>query len=137
MTGIVALAVSRIQLSILDCDVRRVSHYDVVLQPQDALQLLGLLQSVDRRCPALLSREPRLMRHAIASAGLAVTVQQAIAGRNTNGPAWCLFEPLDATGMQRSDDEAEVGDGYGQGIKVHPGNSLKSMLGQYTRVGAR
>src|ERR1043166_5427170 len=129
MTGIVALAVSRIQLSILDCDVRRVSHYDVMLQPQDALQLLGLLQSVDRRCPALLSREPRLMRHAIASAGPAVAIQQAVAGRNIDGPAWRIFEPLDTAGVQRGDNEAETGNGHGKGVEVHPDNGIKGTLG--------
>src|SRR5262247_2637955 len=120
MTGIVTVAIRRIQLSILNRDVRQVPHYDMVLLPQDALQLQRLLQSVDRRCPALLSREPRLMRHALARACPAVAVQQAIASRNIDGPAWRIFEPLDTAGVQRGDDEAEAGNSHGKGIEVHP-----------------
>src|SRR5262249_33631999 len=54
VTSMIELAISRIQLSIFDRNVRRVPHHDMVLLPQDALQLLRLLQSIDRRCPALL-----------------------------------------------------------------------------------
>src|SRR5215510_1861288 len=129
MTCIVALALSRIQLSILDRDVRRIPHHDVVLLPQYTLQLLRLLQSVDRRRPALVSREPRLVRHALARARPAVAVQQAIASRDINGPAWRVFEPLDAAGVQRGNDEAEAGNGHGKGVEVHPENGIESALG--------
>ena len=77
------------------------------------------------------------MRHALAGASPAVAVQQAIASCDIDSPAWCVFEPLDAAGVQRGDDEAEAGNSYGKGIEVHPGNSIKSALGQHTRVGAR
>src|SRR5262245_49449569 len=111
MTGIISLAIGCVQLSIFDCDVRRIPHHDMVLLSQDALQLLRLLQRVDGRCPALLNREPRLMRYALARTRPAVAVQQAIANRDIDGPAWRVSEPMDAAGVQRSDDEAEAGDG--------------------------
>src|SRR5262245_15397694 len=77
------------------------------------------------------------MRHALAGARPAVAVQQTVTSRNIDTPTWGGFKPLDAASMQCGDNEAEAGNGHGKGVEVHPGNSIKSTLGQYTRVGAR
>ena len=129
VAGAVAASVGFVLGFVIGRDVGRIAHYDVIALAEDFPQSDGIFDSENRvhveQVSLVRDRGPLVVERGLASP------QQAVARGEVEFPRIALLvQFLDATGLHRSQEEAETSDRNGERVDVHAEDAIERILGR-------